>query len=130
MAAIGYFALMKIDGKSAGLVLWQLFGTSNQLLAALGLLVASIYLYKLRRPVIYTLLPMLVMMITVSWSMTIKLGDYYRAWRASGDHASLSLLIIGAVLALMSIWMVIEAIAAFFQARKRFAGITAPSQPK
>ncbi|NLX13521.1 MAG: carbon starvation protein A [Phycisphaerales bacterium] len=130
VVAIGYFALMKIDGKSAGLVLWQLFGTSNQLLAALGLLVASIYLYKLRRPVIYTLLPMLVMMITVSWSMTIKLGDYYRVWRASGDHASLSLLIIGAILALMSVWMVIEAIAAFFRARERFAGKTAPSQPE
>src|SRR5690606_27854103 len=42
VVAIGYFALMRIDGKPAGLTLWQLFGTTNQLLAVLGLLVASV----------------------------------------------------------------------------------------
>ena len=52
MAAIGYFALMKMDGKPAGLTLWQLFGTTNQVLAGLGLLTVSVFLYKARVPVV------------------------------------------------------------------------------
>jgi hypothetical protein len=39
-------------------LLWQLFGASNQLLAALSLLVVSLYLRSLGRPTLYTLLPM------------------------------------------------------------------------
>lgn len=118
VAAIGYFALMTIDGKPAGLTLWQLFGTTNQLLAALGLLVASVYLYQLRRRVIYTLLPMLVMVVSVTWAMSIKLVEFYRGWAAHGDLTNLSLLIVGGVLAVMSAWMVVEAIGAFMRTRQ------------
>lgn len=116
--AIGYFALMTIDGKPAGLTLWQLFGTTNQLLAALGLLVASIYLYQLRRPIIYTVVPMLVMVVSVCWAMSIKLGDFYRGWQQSGDTTNLALLIVGGALAIMSAWMVIEGVGVFVRTRQ------------
>lgn len=115
--AIGYFALMTIDGKPAGLTLWQLFGTTNQLLAALGLLVASVYLYQLRRPVIYTVLPMLVMLVSVSWAMSIKLVDFYHGWQSKGDLTNLSLLLVGGTLAIMSVWMFIEGAGAFLRTR-------------
>lgn len=117
--AIAYFALMRIDGKPAGLTLWQLFGTTNQLLAVLGLLVASLYLYKLGRPVIYTVAPMLLMIVSVTWAMALKLGDFYHGWRAKGDLTNLSLLVVGGVLAVMSCWMLIEAGVAYRQARAR-----------
>ncbi|HOB75934.1 MAG TPA: carbon starvation protein A [Phycisphaerae bacterium] len=116
--AIGYFALMRIDGKPAGLTLWQLFGTSNQLLAVLGLLVATVYLYKLGRPIIYTALPMLVMMVSVSWAMALKLVEFYSGWQKKGDVTNLSLLIVGTVLAIMSVWMIVEAVGAFTRARR------------
>lgn len=127
VVAIGYFALMKIDGKPAGLTLWQLFGTTNQLLAVLGLLVASVYLYQLRRPVLYTALPMLVMMISVSWAMTLKLIEFFNTWRTKGDTTSLSLTVIGAALAAMSIWMIFEAIGAFVRTRQRHAAERVPA---
>jgi len=117
--AIGYFALIKIDGKPAGLTLWQLFGTSNQLLAALGLLVVSIYLYQLRRPVIYTVVPMCVMIVSVTWAMTLKLGEFYQGWQANGDLTNLSLLVIGSVLAVMAAWMMVEGVGAFLRQRER-----------
>ncbi len=117
--AIGYFALMTIDGKPAGLTLWQLFGTTNQLLAVLGLLVASVYLYQLGRPVIYTVAPMLVMIVSVAWAMSIKLADFYMGWRERGDLTNLSLLVVGGVLGVMSIWMMVEAVGAFVRARRR-----------
>jgi len=106
--AIGYFALIRIDGRPAGLTLWQLFGTTNQLLAALGLMVASVYLYRTGRPVVYTVLPMLVMLVSVAWAMSLKLAEFYRGWRSGGDHTNLALLIVGAFLTAMSAWMILE----------------------
>jgi carbon starvation protein len=45
---------------------WALFGTSNQLLAALSLLAITVWLKKLRKPIWYTVAPMaLVMAVTV-----------------------------------------------------------------
>lgn len=44
---------------SGGMVIWPLFGATNQILASMTLLVISIMLIKLGRPARYTLLPML-----------------------------------------------------------------------
>jgi carbon starvation protein len=45
---------------------WTLFGTSNQLLAALSLLAITVWLRKLKRPIWYTVAPMvLVMAVTI-----------------------------------------------------------------
>ena len=59
--AIGYFAVMKVGGKPAGITLWALFGITNQLLGALGFLVMTLWFYKAGRPFLYLLLPMLFM---------------------------------------------------------------------
>ena len=45
------------DG-TGGMLIWPLFGTTNQLLAGLTLLVISVMLVKLGRPARYTLIPM------------------------------------------------------------------------
>ena len=119
--SIAYFALIKIGGKPAGLTLWQLFGTTNQLLAALGLLVATVLLYQFGKAYIYALVPMIVMFASVTWAIAIKLGDFYRGWRADGDAGNLSLLIVGSALAVMAVWMVIEALLAFNKPRGQVA---------
>jgi len=41
-----------------GMIIWPLFGTTNQILAGMTLLVISVYLIKLRRPAWVTLVPM------------------------------------------------------------------------
>lgn len=117
VAAIGYMALMRIDGKPAGIILWQLFGTTNQLLAALGLIVVSLLLYKLGRPVVYTLIPAFVMSITVGWAIIAKLEDFYHGWQTERTFGYLSLLIVGLVLAILALWMVIEGFIAFIRLR-------------
>ncbi len=118
VVAIGYFALMKIGGKPAGLTLWQLFGTSNQLLGVLGLLVAAVYLHQLRRPIGWLVGPMILMLVTVTWAMLLKLGDFYHGWQTQRDAGNASLLIIGSALVLMTAWMVVEAALVFFRGRK------------
>lgn len=45
-------------------VIWPIFGASNQLLAALALLVASCWLASHARPVVYTLFPAIFMLVT------------------------------------------------------------------
>ncbi|HET7746556.1 MAG TPA: carbon starvation CstA family protein, partial [Vicinamibacteria bacterium] len=51
-------AWLIVAGEGAFRLFWTLFGTSNQLLAALSLLGISVWLRRLRRPTAFTLLPM------------------------------------------------------------------------
>jgi carbon starvation protein len=120
--AIGYFALIKLGGRPAGITLWQLFGVTNQLLAALGLLVVSVYLHQLGKPVVYTVVPMVLMFVSVGWAMAYKLRQFYGAWRATGDTGHGSLFVVGSAILLLTAWMIVEAVAAFRKsmARKRF----------
>jgi carbon starvation protein len=102
-AAIGYFALMKIDGVAAGLTLWQLFGTTNQLLAALGLLAVSVYLFEIRRPTVYTVVPMAFMLVVTLAAMLIKLIEFWRA-------ANWPLIVTGASILVLTLWLMGEAL--------------------
>jgi carbon starvation protein len=64
---------------SGGLVIWPLFGSTNQILAGLTLLVLTVMLIKMGRPARYTMLPMIFVMITSSWAAVLKLIDWYKA---------------------------------------------------
>jgi carbon starvation protein len=48
---------------------WSLFGASNQLLAALTLLLITLWLYKARKRITFTLLPMLFVLGITSWAL-------------------------------------------------------------
>jgi carbon starvation protein CstA len=65
-------------------VLWKIFGSANQLLAALTLLVGSCWLFHYRRPVWYTLLPSLFMLVTSLWMLIRKLAHDLPRWPADG----------------------------------------------
>jgi len=66
------------DG-SGGLTIWPLFGSTNQILAGLTLLVISVMLIKLGRPARYTMAPMIFVLITSSWAAVLKLIEWYQA---------------------------------------------------
>ena len=50
VATIWFFAFYQVGGEFAGLVLWQLFGTTNQLMAGLALLAITVYLLRRGKP--------------------------------------------------------------------------------
>ena len=108
VAAISFFAFYKIEGKSAGLALWQLFGSTNQLLAGLALLVVSLYLIQRRRFALPYLLPMVFMMATTVIAMTNKL----RSYAAEGNT---TLLVVGGIISFIAAWLVIEAVIAVYR---------------
>jgi carbon starvation protein len=62
---------------SGGLIIWPLFGSTNQILAGLTLLVLTVMLMKLGRPAKYTMFPMIFVLITSSWAALIKLKEFY-----------------------------------------------------
>lgn len=102
VASIWFFAFFEVGGSSAGLVLWQLFGTTNQLLAGLTLLAVTLYLLQRQRPIRYTLLPMLFLLVTTLSAMAINLSQYWR-------QGILILLFTGGAVFILAIWLAIEA---------------------
>jgi carbon starvation protein len=56
---------------------WTLFGASNQLLASLTLLSITVWLYKARKRIAFTLLPMLFVLVITLWALgTIVLTNF------------------------------------------------------
>ena len=100
--AAAALAFAQGGGKGA-LLLWPLFGVSNQLLAGLVLLTTSIYLFKRGTSILPTAIPMIFMIITSSWAMAINLMQFFK----SGQW---HLVIIGAFLLFLEAWMIVEAI--------------------
>ena len=109
--AIAFFAFYEIEGKAAGLALWELFGSTNQLLAGLALLVVSLYLIQRARPSLPYLIPMVFMMVSTLTAMTFKLRDVYR----QDDYI---LLILAAIITLIALWLVVEAFVALARYRR------------
>ena len=109
--AIWFFAFYEVAGEFAGLVLWQLFGTTNQLLAGLTLLAVTVYLFRRGKPLRYTLLPMAVVMISTLSAMSLNLAEFWRAreW---------TLFLTGLVIMVLAVWLVVEAAVAVWRFRQ------------
>jgi carbon starvation protein len=59
--------------------LWPIFGTANQLLAALALLAVSAWLMLRKKKNFFTIIPAVFMIVTTVASLLILLGNYYRS---------------------------------------------------
>ena len=106
IGAIGFFALYEIGGNSAGLALWRLFGTTNQLLAGLALLTATLYLKQRRRNPLFTGIPMVFMLASTLTAMVLNLRDFRRDWNDGGAI----LFVVGSVLLVLGVWLCVEAV--------------------
>ncbi|MCA9320172.1 MAG: carbon starvation protein A, partial [Planctomycetes bacterium] len=113
VAAIAFFAFYRIGGRPAGVALWQIFGTVNQLLAGLTLLVVTLYLRARGKNPWFTGIPMAFMLGTTVVAMFANLRDFSNGFtfRTSVASAPLAweLLIVALVLAVLAIWLLIEA---------------------
>jgi len=92
---------------SGGYLLWPLFGTSNQLLAGISLLLVTIWLKKQGRSIIYTLIPMIFILFMTVWAMG---SQVIFEWSGLGDtEINLVLFIFGAAILGFSLWILLEA---------------------
>lgn len=98
---------------SGGYLLWPLFGTSNQLLAGISLLLITIWLHRKGRSIIYTLIPMIFLLFMTLWAMT---GQVIFQWSGLGNaDANWLLFSFGAIILGFTIWIFIEALVLFRQ---------------
>jgi carbon starvation protein len=65
-------------GGQGAMVLWPLFGSLNQLMAALALGVVTVYLFSKKIPIWYTLLPMILILVLTLWAMVENLITFLR----------------------------------------------------
>ena len=105
IAAICCFAFYTIDGRPAGLVLWQLFGTTNQILAGLALLAVTLYLLQRGKPWYYTGIPMVFMLIVTLRAMITNLLQFL-------NKGEWPLFFIGLFMIVLAVWLIFEAIIA------------------
>ena len=102
-------------GGTGGLVIWPLFGTTNQLLAALTLLVLSVFLLKQSRPSRYTFVPFLFLLTMPLWALGIQLKGFY-------DNGQFFLAALDVVILVTAIWVALESFSAFQKARTGESG--------
>ncbi len=92
---------------SGGLILWPLFGAVNQLLAGLALLVTVFYLWRRSKPILFALIPMLIMLVMPAWAMLWSMFAQDTGWFWKGDYLLFGF---GAFIMCLQVWMVIEAV--------------------
>ena len=111
-------ATARFKGQSTGMALVPVFGITNQVFACLGLLVVSVFLFRRKKPVLYTLVPMIFMLIVTIAAMFIKLGD----WIAERNYL---LITVGLVIFLAEVWLVLEGLLVFSHKRVALSHETA-----
>ena len=89
--------------KKAGWILWPIFGASNQMLAALILMILTIYFYKKGKNILLLLFPMLFVMSIALISLCIKTQQFL-------NQGNTLLLTISSILLVLIVWMIFEGI--------------------
>ena len=91
-----------LSGQStkAGWILWPIFGASNQMLAALTLMMLSIYFWKKDKPVLPLVIPFILITITTLSALVLNAHSFFR-----NNHF---LLFINSFLTLLIVWMIYE----------------------
>ena len=92
---------------SGGFLLWPLFGTSNQLLAGISLLLVTIWLKRQKRNYLVTLVPMIFLLFMTFWAM---IQQVVFGWSGLGAaDRNLFLFFLGSIILCFSLWILWEA---------------------
>ena len=128
---------------SGGMMLWPLFGATNQLLAGLAFMVVMFYLWRRNKPVWFLAIPLVAMVIMPAWALLYQMfhvqadptdpgqGWFWQLWSmVQGQqpwswHNDHLLFFVGMAALLLQIWMVIEGILIWSKAR----GVLEPPLP-
>ncbi len=93
-----------------GMLIWPIFGAANQILASLTLLVISVYLMRLGRPSLFTLVPMVFIVCVAFAASAWYLFDHYRS-------SNWLLLILSVAVMAASIVVILEALSVIVKIR-------------
>ena len=108
--AAALLAFSKPAAKGA-LDLWPMFGSLNQLLAALALAIVSVYLIQKKKNVLFTFIPMIFVLIITIWAMIQNLFKFTR------EHDSV-LAVLSVLILTLTIWLLVSSVSSLFRIRK------------
>lgn len=108
---------------SGGLILWPLFGAINQLLAGLAFMVTVFYLWRRGKPMLFALVPMIIMLIMPAWAM---LWNMFYRWLPAEKYMLFGF---GVMIMGLQIWMVVEAVLMFPRAKGVLEEALPPLKP-
>jgi carbon starvation protein len=91
-----------LDRGAGGMRLWPLFGTTNQLLAGLSLLILTLFLLKLGRKAWVTAIPMAFLLFMTTWAMILNLLRFTR-------ESQTLLVVVGGAIFVLELWLLFEA---------------------
>ena len=93
---------------TGGLILWPIFGATNQLLAGLAFMVVAFYLARRKMPTWFIAGPAVLMLVVPFCAMLYQLGVINDAgWWQSGQY---HLVVAGLIVCALEVWMVAEAV--------------------
>lgn len=96
---------------AGGMIIWPLFGATNQILASLTLLVITVMLMKMGRPSIYTLIPMVFVLVTSFLAGMLQLVSFY-------NEGNYLLVFLDFVVLVVSVLVMLEAASVVSQLKK------------
>lgn len=99
------------DG-AGGMVIWPLFGTTNQLLAALTLSIISIMLIRAGRNPLYTLVPLAFVLVMSVYALAVQAVQFF-------DQQNWLLFGMDVVIFVAALWVTVEAVQAMNRERRR-----------
>lgn len=94
---------------SGGYLIWPLFGTANQLLAGISLMLIAIWLKRLGRNYAVALIPMIFLMFMTLYAM---FQQVIFEWSWFGNNSNTLLFVLGAVIFVFAIWIGLTAFSA------------------
>ena len=98
------------ETKQVAWVLWPIFGASNQMLAALTLMVLTLYFWQKNKPVLALFIPMILVMLVTIVTLCLKAMEFY--------SQNTILFVIDLFLIGLVMWMIVEGIIVFQKKRK------------
>ncbi|MCG1029420.1 carbon starvation protein A [Virgibacillus halodenitrificans] len=91
---------------SGGYQLWPLFGTANQLLAGISLMLIAVWLKRLGRNYAVVLIPMIFLMFMTLYAM---FQQVLFEWSWFGSNSNTLLFVLGAIIFVFAIWIILTA---------------------
>jgi carbon starvation protein len=95
---------------TGGMILWPLFGATNQLLGGLAFMVITFYLWRRGNMIWFLILPMIFMLIMPAWAMLVQLPQWW-------ETNQMVLVAIAVATLLLEVWMIIEGLLMFPRVR-------------
>ncbi|MFH5823795.1 carbon starvation protein A [Georgenia sp. AZ-5] len=100
-------------------VLWQLFGTTNQLTAGLALAVVAVWVTRRGRNPVAVIVPLVFLLAMTTWALIVNLVNFIRLeeWLLAP---------LDAIIFVLAMWLVYEAAAAMRRARRHGPDLVGP----